>query len=108
MERRREEGMDRREADRGGCSEEGGRDAGLRKGDRVVEGREGGARETEGGSSEGEKREEEGEGASPQSTLGLRTSRVDQDHLREYICESVEPNMQTSMSAIISLSIALA
>ena len=66
VERRREEGMDRREADRGGCSEEGGRDAGLRKGDRVVEGREGGARETEGGSSEGEKREEEGEGASPQ------------------------------------------
>ena len=46
--------------------------------------------------------EEEGEGASPQSTLGLRTSRVDQGHPREYICERVEPNTQTSMSAVVS------
>ena len=70
VERRREEGMDRREAERGGCSKEGRRDAGLRKRDGVVEG---GASETEGGSSEGEKGKHRGRGGGGVSLFAINS-----------------------------------
>ena len=74
MERRREEGMDRREAERGCCSKEGRRDVGLRKRDGVVEGRrEGGASETKGGSSEGEKGKHRGRGGGGVSLFAINS-----------------------------------
>ena len=42
------------------------------------------------------------EAAPPHSTLGTRTPKVIRGTPRQYICGSVEPNTQTSISVLVS------